>query len=259
MTDLKHFTPPADLDWRSWVDRWDRMQERYLVKRAERFDTIIRMIRATQRKVENVVDLGCGTGSLMFALLDALPEARVVGVDFDPIVLWLAKARLARFGERASLVTADLRDPSWTNVVHSPVDAVVSATAIHWLTLEQLTALYGQLAEVIRPGGIFLSADHVGSDSPEIQRAWEDHRQEMRAQEADSRSDDWKGFWAAYMEALGLEARETRERVIGGWEGGVEDGLPLAWHLDRLREHGFAHVDCFWRSDCDAVYGGIRT
>ena len=35
----------------------------------------------------------------------------------------------------------------------------------------------------------------------------------------------------------------------------VEEGLPLAWHLDTVREHGFAHVDCFWRSDCDAVFG----
>lgn len=39
----------------------------------------------------------------------------------------------------------------------------------------------------------------------------------------------------------------------------VEEGLPLAWHLDTVREHGFAHVDCFWRSDRDAIYGGIRT
>jgi hypothetical protein len=35
-------------------------------------------------------------------------------------------------------------------------------------------------------------------------------------------------------------------------------GLPLAWHFDRLRESGFAQVDCLWRCDGDAIYGGIK-
>ena len=38
---------------------------------------------------------------------------------------------------------------------------------------------------------------------------------------------------------------------------GVEEGLPLAWHFDKLTESGFSSVDCFWRCDCDAIYGGI--
>jgi hypothetical protein len=34
--------------------------------------------------------------------------------------------------------------------------------------------------------------------------------------------------------------------------------LPLWWRLDALREAGFEGADCFWRLDCDAIYGGIR-
>ena len=117
---------------------------------------------------------------------------------------------------------------------------------------------HSRFCQILRPGGILLNADHVGSPSPEIQETWERHREEMRAREGTSSSDDWDGFWAAYTEALNLDAQEIHQRIVGGWEGGVEDGLPLAWHLDRLRESGFWAVDCFWRCNCDAIYGGIR-
>jgi hypothetical protein len=72
----------------------------------------------------------------------------------------------------------------------------------------------------------------------------------MRAGGAEA--DDWDGFWDAYLHALGAAPRKA-----GGWEGGVEVGLPLAWHLDVLRACGFRAVDCFWRCDCDAIYGGV--
>jgi SAM-dependent methyltransferase len=258
MTDLKKISPPDDLDWQSWVDRWDRMQQRYLVKRGERFEVIARLIGKTQQRVAKIVDLGCGTGSLMLDVLVAFPNAEVLGIDFDPSMLWLARARLERFGRRAHTELMDLRETSWVSAVPAPVDAVVSATALHWFSPAQLAGVYHQVAQILKPAGIFLNADHVGSDLPEIQREWERHRAEMREQEGRSHSDDWDGFWAAYSRALGLDINEIHQRVIGGWEDGVEEGLPLAWHLDKLREKNFVHVDCFWRCDCDAVYGGIR-
>ena len=107
-------------------------------------------------------------------------------------------------------------------------------------------------------GGIFLNADHVGSECSAIQAAWEGHRQEMRESESDPNADDWSSFWRDYFHALGLSMRDFNQRVIGGCEEGVEEGLPLAWHFDALRKSDFSSVDCFWRCDCDAIYGGIR-
>jgi SAM-dependent methyltransferase len=156
---------------------------------------------------------------------------------------------------RAHLIQADLRDPSWAEGIPLPLDAVLSATALHWLLPEPLTALYRQVARMLRPGGLLLNADHVGSEYPPLQGAWERHRETMRKREDHGDADDWDGWWAAYSQALGLE--RGPQEPIDGWEGGIEDGLPLAWHLDRLRECGFCSVDCFWRSDCDAIYGGF--
>lgn len=251
--------PPENIDWQHWVDRWDRMQERYLVKRSERFVTIIRLIRETQQPVSSVLDLGCGTGSLILSVLEAFPEATVTGIDFDPTLLWLAEARLSHYAKRSNIILADLRDAAWLKTVEPPFDAVVSATALHWFRPEHLSALYQQIFGIMRPGGLFLNADHAGSESPQIQIAWEKHREEMLARETDPYRDDWDGFWNAYTRALGLDINQIHQRVIGGWEGGVEEGLPLFWHFDKLRESGFIAVDCFWRSDCDAIYGGLKS
>ncbi len=258
MKELKDIRPAIKLDWQLWVDRWDKMQARYLVRRTERFETIIRLIRETQPSVKSILDLGCGTGSLMLAVLEAFPKTEVVGIDFDPTLLWLAEARLANFTNRSHVILTDLRDISWMKLVKTPFDAVVSATALHWFSAAKLDDLYKQIAQIMRPSGIFLNADHVGSDSPEIQQAWKRHREKMRADEALPDSDDWVGFWREYSKEAGIEAKGIHERVIHGWEGGVEEGMPLAWHFDRLSEAGFISVDCFWRCDCDAIYGGIR-
>ena len=258
MEPIEHIQVPEGFDWEFWVRRWDRMQERYLVRRQKRFETIIGVIRDTQGSVNRILDLGCGSGSLMLALLEAFPEAEVFGIDFDPTLLLLAERRLMDFQKRATLVLADMRDPKWIEKVPIPTDAVVSTTALHWFTEEQLSKLYKQIAAIIRAGGIFLNADHVGSESDAIQIAWERNRQDMLRDESDPNADDWEGFWKDYSDALGLQVHETRQRVIGAWEGGVEQGLPLTWHFDELRKNGFSSVDCFWRCDCDAIYGGIR-
>ena len=234
------------------------MQERYLVERHERFETMIRIIRDTQPRISRILDLGCGSGSLMLELLEAFPEAKVIGIDYDPTLLLLARGRLAGFGERATIVLADLRDAKWVDNISTPVNAVVSATALHWFTENHLSKLYEQIAAVMRSGGIFLNADHVGSGSEAIQTAWERNRQAMRLSESDPNADDWDGFWNDYFDALGLDIRDFHQRVVGGHEDGIEEGLPLTWHFDMLRKSGFSSVDCFWRLDCDAIYGGIR-
>ncbi len=249
---------PDGFNWQHWVQRWDRMQERYLVRRAERFDVTVRVIRASQSTVSRVVDLGCGAGTLTAELLEAFPQSNVVAIDFDPTLLALAAKRLEGYGERVRLIATDLRDPSWLDCAAERVDTVVSAAALHWLTPDELETLYHQVASILQPGGIFLNADHVGSDIPSLQRVWEQHREKMRREEGDSTADTWDGFWDAYARALRLDIREIHQRVIGGWESAAEEGMPLAWHFDKLKAAGFQSVDCFWRCDCDAIYGGKR-
>lgn len=235
------------------------MQERYLVRRTERIQLLVGLTRATVNPVRRVLDLGCGTGSLMHPFLDAFPEAEIYGIDFDPVLLPLAQQRLRPYGARARIILADLRSEGWRAQLPASVDAVISATALHWLTEVQLAGLYRQLSALLRPGGLFVNADHVASRQPQAQKYWEQGREEMRLAEAKLDGEDWENFWEAYARALGLSGqRRITERVLGGWDGGVEEGLPLEWHFDELMASGFSHPECFWRCDCDAIYGAFR-
>jgi SAM-dependent methyltransferase len=233
------------------------MQEWHLPARAARFDCLVRLVRAVQPDPETLLDLGCGTGSLTLRFAEAFPNARIVGLDFDATLLVLARARCAGLGERVSFADADLRSPAWT--AHAPggcAAAAVSATALHWLSRDCLRRLYADLVRVLRPGGIFLNADHVGSDLPGIQRLWQCQREEARGP-AGTGGEDYDEFWRAYLAVLGTEAAARREAALGPWEG-IEPGLPLWWHLDTLRAAGFEGVDCFWRHAGDAIYGGVK-
>ena len=248
---------PAGIDWRDWIGRWDKMQQRYLPCRAERFELIVEMIAATQPSVTRVLDIGCGTGSLMLPVVQKFREVEVFGIDFDPTLLALAEKRLSEYGDRAHLVQVDLRDDSWLSLISNPIDAAISATALHWLNTEQLERFYGQLARILRSGGIFLNADHVRSDCERIQEARQKHRDRMLEQERDGSAEDWEDFWEAYGRALKIDIESLHRNVTGPWEGS-EEGLALDWHFEKLKASGFEAVDCFWRCDCDAIYGGIR-
>jgi SAM-dependent methyltransferase len=251
---------PSNIQWQHWVDRWDKMQERYLVRREERIQLLVHLVREAVRPVKRVLDLGCGTGSLMQPFLDAFPEAEICGIDFDPVLLPLAQERLRPYGARSRLILGDLRADGWREQTPGPFDATISATALHWLKEAELGRLYGQLAEVLRAGALFLNADHVASRQAQVQKLWERSREEMRRKEAKQQGETWEEFWEAYPKALGLSGgRQVGERALGGWEGGVEEGLPLEWHFAALTASGFSYPECFWRCDCDAVYGAFRS
>jgi SAM-dependent methyltransferase len=233
------------------------MQDRYIPARKERFETIVRLIADTQQKVSRVLDIGCGTGSLMLPILETFPAAEVCGIDFDPLLLALAERRLAKFGDRVRLIDADLRKQNWLSFLPTPFDAVVSATALHWFSSQQLCRLYKQFVLILRPCGIFLNADHAGSPFERVQKDWETQKRRLARKYEKSGTDDWDGFWRAYGQALKVDIKKFRKKLIGPWVGS-EQGLPLQWHFEKLKASGFEAIDCFWRLDYDAIYGGIR-
>ncbi len=247
---------PPNLDPAEWLDRWDRMQERYVPCRQERFELMLDLVRATQVEPAVLVDLGCGTGTLMEMCLTAFPSAEVVGIDLDPTLLALAQTRTSAESSRVHLLQADLREPSWVSLVPTRANACLSATALHWVSAEALPAIYASVAQCLAPGGMLLNADHVASQVPSIQASWERRRDRWLERHRDPRSDDWQAFWDGYLALWGDDARQARAAALGPWTG-VEQGLPLPWHLSALKKAGFTAADCFWRSDCDAIYGGI--
>src|SRR5689334_21597846 len=143
-----------------WLDRWDRQQQVYIADRDERFAVIGDVVAEVAPAAPRIVDLGCGPGSLAARLGTRFPDAELVGVDADPLLLGLASAA---YGESVRFVAADLRRPGWTVAMpfDDPIDAFVSTTALHWLSVGELDAVYGEMAGVLRPGGVFVDGDHI--------------------------------------------------------------------------------------------------
>jgi trans-aconitate methyltransferase len=142
-----------------------------------------------------VLDLGCGTGTVTCRLLDRFPAARSIAVDVDPVLLTIASVTFAD-DDRVRIVKADLRDPAWIDAVPDPnVDAVLTATALHWLPENVVRRLYGDLADLVRPGGVVAHAEEMPlTDSPRL-RAGLAEVQKCGAGTGRSRL-AWDAWWA---------------------------------------------------------------
>ena len=113
----------------------------------------------------DVLDLGCGTGTLAIDLVRA--GARVVGVDGDDEVLQRAAAKA-----RAAGVELDLRQglADAVPLADGSVDVVVCSLLLHHLAPTVKTAALRECRRVLRPGGRLLIADWGRAADP-VQRA----------------------------------------------------------------------------------------
>jgi SAM-dependent methyltransferase len=115
-----------------------------------------------------VVDVGCGDGSLMRAL--AARGASVVGVE-------VSEAAVARAGERCVLGRADalpLGDAS--------VDVCVLMRSLHHVPAQAMPRAFEECARVLRPGGAMYVAEPVAAGAYFELVALVDDEREVRAQ-----------------------------------------------------------------------------
>ncbi|MGI5357349.1 class I SAM-dependent methyltransferase [Streptomyces sp. CA-252508] len=248
----------AGTDWRAWQDSWDRQQEWYMPDREERFRVMLDMVEALTGPAPRVLDLACGTGSITKRLLDRFPDAVSTGVDLDPALLTIAEGYFAG-DERVTFVRADLTDPAWVRALpYDTYDAVLTATALHWLRTEPLAALYRQLGGLVREGGVLMNADRMKDGStPRIDAAERAHRHAAMDRAKAAGALDWAAWWdlAAADPVL---AAPTAERFALYGEHAEGDTPSADWHARTLREAGFAEARTVWSSPSDALVLALR-
>jgi len=186
------------------VDRYlDRADE--FPHRAEGESVLLEQVPDDARRI---LDLGTGDGRLLALLRVDRPELIGVGLDFSEPMLGAARER---FGgdERIELVEHDMSGPL---PQLGSFDAVVSSFAIHHLEHERKRSLYGEIFELLGPGGVFANLEHVASPTRRLH--------------------------LAFFEAIGepIENEDPSDRTID-----VES--QLGW----LRSAGFDDVDCYWK------------
>ncbi|MFB7846035.1 class I SAM-dependent methyltransferase [Streptomyces sp. NPDC056053] len=251
-------TETTGTDWRAWQESWDRQQEWYMPDREERFRVMLDMVEAFVGPRPRVLDLACGTGSITDRLLKRFPEATSTGVDLDPALLTIARGHFEGDG-RVTFVTADLKDPEWAGrLPHDSYDAVLTATALHWLHTGPLTALYGHIGGLVRDGGVFMNADHmIDTATPRINAAERAHRHLVMDRARAAGALDWADWWALAAEDPALaEPTAERYRIYGEHADG--DMPSVDWHTETLRKAGFGEARPVWASPSDALVLAVK-
>ncbi|WP_053722254.1 class I SAM-dependent methyltransferase [Saccharothrix sp. NRRL B-16348] len=206
--------------------RWDARQEPFLPHRDEAFAVL-----ADAAVGRRALDLAGGPGSIASRLVNA----EVTVLDVDPVLLAIARAAL---GDRVAVVSADLGAPGWG--VGREFDAVVAGTALHCFGPDRLRALYGEIHDVLAPGGVFANADRMPDAPPTAP--------------VDGLA-GWHEWWAEALTHPTLAAA-ARDRADGE---SADFYPPASWHVDALRAAGFGEVAVRWRRDDTAVVVARRT
>jgi SAM-dependent methyltransferase len=100
-----------------------------------------------------VLDLGCGTGALLFRLAAALPDATCVGIDISPANIAVAEAarRQQPQSDRLSFQAADYL--GWQA---EPFDLIAIDGVLHLIPCDT-DALVAKLARDVKPGGTIVN------------------------------------------------------------------------------------------------------
>lgn len=144
------------------VDETADTEERPVPLAEQRREAILRVLRATG--ASKVLDLGCGQGQLVQALLKDVRFTDIMGVDVSVRALTVAarRLRLERMGERqAGRVTLLQSSLTYTDKRLEGYDAAVLSEVIEHLDLPRLPALEYAVFGSARPTTVVVTTPNV--------------------------------------------------------------------------------------------------
>ena len=209
--------------------------------------TLLTLLPLPRSGPSRVLELGCGTGGLSYAILEGFPECHVLALDGSDAMRERTRKHVHHFEPRVDVRPFVLDREDWRKSLDG-VDAVVSSLALHHLSGEGKRELFRRAAQSLSERGAFLVADLVEPQRSEAEEVF-------------------RVTWDETAEAAGSElgAPETARRFhaeewnIFRYPDPADTPSPLFHQLEWLREAGFAVVDCFWLYAGHAIYGGYRS
>jgi SAM-dependent methyltransferase len=258
------------LDWAGWWQRFEDQQTFHIPRREQRFVLMLELVaEVTGGAPRAILDLACGTGAISARAAPRFPDARLVALDVDPLLLAIGQHTLGDFDGRLSWLRSDLRGAGWADALRpfAPFDAVLTSTALHWLAAPDLVRLYRGLAELIAPGGILLNAEHllVSPRSRPLAELTERLRQRLSAAgeaesaQAHGSAESWAAWWQAARAEPGFAALlAERERVFPATDHAPHEHIDAPFHQAALALAGFAESAVVWRYLDDTLLAAVR-
>jgi len=130
-------------------------------------------------QVKRILDLGCATGRLTFAMKERFPDAEVWGIDVGGPMVRYAHMRAADMGLDCHFAQRLAEDNKFAD---NHFDLVVSYIMFHEMPQAVTQRVIRETYRVLRPGGVFFPVDFkTGKQEPKMtpQRnfsLWWDHR-----------------------------------------------------------------------------------
>jgi tRNA (cmo5U34)-methyltransferase len=202
-----------------WAARYDAEIHSQVPRYDEIQDTVVSLLAL--RPPHRVLDLGVGTGVTALRVLEALPDARVVGLDVSQEMLGRARQRLRAHRRRVTLRAANIAAPE----IDGLYDAIVSVLAVHHLWADEKRHLFSRLWEHLSPGGVLVVADAFRHASDRLLELYDYPRPED-PHEAEHDHLDTTADHLDWLQAAGFASVDV------AWK--YEDvGALVAWKADR--------------------------
>ncbi len=133
---------------------WDKIADKYArdaIADMDSYTYTLERTRSYLSKTDNVLEVGCGTGSTALEL--APNVASILGTDLAPNMIRIATEKLSDGKTpNVSFAVGDIFDS--TNE-RGPFDAVLAHNVLH--LVEEVPAALNRINGLLKPGGVFVS------------------------------------------------------------------------------------------------------
>ena len=103
-----------------------------------------------------ILDLGCGTGLEIPAVLEKAPNAQLTCIDLSAEMLRILQEKFPL--ENLQVIQGSYLTHSFGEARY---DAALSSMTLHHLLPGQKTALYARLCRALKPGGLYVEGDYI--------------------------------------------------------------------------------------------------
>jgi len=197
----------------------------------EMIDALVLSIPFKKDEQINVIDLGCGTGTVAQKIKNAFPNSKISCLDIAENMIKIAQKKL---GEKIDSYVCNFYEFNF----EKKYDVIVSSLALHHLANDDdKKTFYEKIYNALNKNGVFYNADVVLASN--------EHLQEL-----------YMAKWKAFMNKS-VSSEEIENKWLANYK--AEDRpTSLMNHINWLRDIGFNGVDVVWKYYNYAVYGGVR-
>jgi tRNA (cmo5U34)-methyltransferase len=211
---------------------YDGMIRKLIPYYEQMIEALVSALPFDREETVDIIDLGCGTGTVASSVKKAYAKARMTCLDLAQNMLAVTADKLN--DPEAILIKDDLYHFDFPR----QYNGVVSSLALHHLmTIEDKQKIYRKIYQALKPGGIFVNADVVLAANDTWQETY---------------INQWKKFIRK-----SISAEEMENKWMPSY---YEEDHPvqLTDHFAMLQEAGFKTVDVIWKYYNFAVVAGVK-